>query len=169
MIQKWIGAALVMAGCGSTGFLLAAAYRREEGLLAESLSLLTAMENELSCRSSTVAQLCALGKDSAKPLASIYIQLERELASQALPDAACCMDVVLKKHPELPESVRQIHAQLGKSLGKYDLAGQLRELAAVKANCGRILELCRAHREDKLRNCQTLGLCAGAALAILFF
>ena len=56
---------------------------------------------------------------------------------------------------------------LGDSLGKYDLDGQLKGIDFVRKNCEEIL----AKQVQELNNCvrtyKTLGVCAGAALAIL--
>ena len=57
---------------------------------------------------------------------------------------------------------------LGRWLGRFDLDGQLKGLDAVRQECRRHLEELNNNREVRLRSYQTLGLCAGAAIAILF-
>ena len=56
---------------------------------------------------------------------------------------------------------------LGSSLGRFDLAGQLKGLSAVKGQCALELQELRTDREPRLRSYRVLGLCAGAALVIL--
>ena len=57
---------------------------------------------------------------------------------------------------------------LGKSIGRFDMDGQIKGLEAVRQDCRRRLDELSKDRDTRLRSYQTLGLCAGAALAILF-
>ena len=47
MSYRWLGAALVIAGCGGFGFSIASGYKREEGILRQLLRALNYMEWEL--------------------------------------------------------------------------------------------------------------------------
>ena len=167
MIQKWIGVGCVFFACAGTGFQAAYALRREQQLLSQTKRLLEKMECELSSRATNLPQLCLAASDCGKTLEEIYKALAATLQAQVLPDAASCMESVLENYPHLPVSVLRLHSMLGQTLGRFDLAGQLEEIGAVKAVCSQ--ELCkhREHAESKIRSYQTLGLCAGAALAIL--
>ena len=60
MGYKWIGAVLVVAGCGGFGFSLARETLRQEALLRGLLTSLELMENEIRCRLTPLPQLCAL-------------------------------------------------------------------------------------------------------------
>lgn len=168
MPLKWIGAILVVAGCGGLGFSLAMNYRREEKTLRQLLNILEFMECELEFRLSALPQLCREGAEHASgSVRQIFLALAEELEMQVCPDAVCCMDMALRKAKELPASARKLMLLLGQSLGRFDLKGQLSELASVKAACREALDELLCHRETRIRNYQTLGLCAGAALAIL--
>ena len=57
---------------------------------------------------------------------------------------------------------------LGASLGRFDLQGQLQGIESVRAQCRKDLAELEDNRDQRLRSYQTLGLCAGCALAILF-
>ena len=140
MSYRWFGAALVIAGCGGFGFSIASGYKREEGILRQLLRVLNYMEWDLA----------------------------RELEWQTAPDAASCMTAALKRSHELPRRIRGIMKQLGHTLGRFDLPGQKQGLEEVKEACRMELEALGKNRETRLRSYGTLGLCAGAALAILF-
>ena len=170
MSLKWIGAILVIAGCGGFGFSLAYNYRKEEKMLRQLLKILEFMECELEYRQSALPQLCL---DAAKYgtgcIARVFSLLGEELEMQICPDAVCCMEVAVNKAQGLSQSARQILSLLGRSLGRFDLRGQLSELASVKCSCRELLENLTRNQETRIRNYQTLGLCAGVALAILLF
>lgn len=167
---KWIGAFLIVAGCGGFGFSLAAAHRREAALLRGLQRALQYMQNELKYRLTPLPELCAqAGAEAGGQLKLVFTDLSRAMERQLSPDAASCMMEAIRKSKEsLPPSMRRLLGQLGRSLGRFDLEGQLRGLAALEKACGEVLDRLEENKDLRLRNYQTLGLCAGAALAILF-
>lgn len=169
MLLKWIGAALVVTACGGCGFVMAQNYKKEERYLRSLMRALDTMISELSYRRTPLPQLLITAAEHADgELKNLLKNLARELERQITPDVGCCMEVVLGGYPSLPKLSAQVLHMLGRSLGQFDLSGQLRELDAVKSECARLLEIHSQDRENRVRNYQTLGLCAGAALAILF-
>lgn len=169
MMVKWLGAILVVAGCGGCGFSMAAAYRREERTLDALRSCLNWMKCELQYRVTPLPQLFAAAAQRCDGgLKRVFTAMAEELENQISPDAASCMDAALGRTAKLPACAAGILRQLGRSLGQFDLQGQLEQLEGVEADCTAALERHRQQRDSRLRNYQTLGLCAGAALAILF-
>lgn len=169
MSYKWIGAIFIIAGCGGFGYSLAAAYRRQERLLRQLIQVLQSMRWELGYRLTPLPELCRqAGNGTSGVLRDVFRNLARELDWQASPDVYGCMRAALKRSQDLPQNVRRILGQLGHSLGRFDLQGQLQGLEAVQTACEGELSLLRKDRDSRLRSYQTLGLCAGAALAILF-
>ena len=166
MLLKWIGAVLIFAGCGSCGFAVARNFRREERILHQLKRMLDTMINELNCRRSSLPQLFRVAAGLGGELSPLAKSMAQELEQQIAPDAASCMAVVLGKQ-RLPDRVKELLYILGGSLGSYDLEGQLRELGSVSARCSRILDEIADSRDERIRTYQTLGLCAGAAIAIL--
>ena len=169
MNYKWIGAVLIIAGCGGFGFSLAAGYKRQESTLRQLIRVLNAMEWELSYRLTPLPELCRqAGKEARGTLREVFLNLARELDWQTAPDAASCMTAALQRSHDLPRRTRELLVQLGQTLGRFDLPQQLKGLAEVREACRSELEALSQNRETRLRSYETLGLCAGAALAILF-
>lgn len=168
MTYKWIGAILVITGCGGFGFSMASGYRRQEMMLKQLIRVLQLMENELQYRLSPLPELCRqAGKEAGGILGDVFLNLARELDWQAAPDVCSCMSEAIRKSCDLPVNLRKHLVRLGHTLGRFDLPGQLQELQAVRSDCEKELELFHKNRNVRLRSYQTLGLCAGAALAIL--
>jgi hypothetical protein len=94
--------------------------------------------------------------------------LAGELENQISPDASCCMVAAIEKIPALPGRCTEAARMLGRSLGRFDTQGQLQGIEGVRQFCRRNLDELANGREQRLRNYQTLGLCTGAALVILF-
>ncbi len=169
MQPKYIGAVIVFLSCGAFGFIKAANSRLEERLLTEIVGILERMQSELAYRLTPLPQICAnAAEESSGCLKKVFSVLSAELEGQIAPDAATCMQVALTAVKELPEKVRYVLALLGNSFGKFDLQGQLNELSAVRQYCLTQLAQLRENQSIRLRSYQTLGLCIGAGLAILF-
>ena len=167
MDYKWIGAVLIIAGCGGFGFSLAAGHRHQERSLRRILRILDFMTSELHFHATPLPQLCA---DAAKlyssPEARVFSRLAESLETHETSDAASCMEEVLREIPLLPETCA-ILRQVGLNLGRFDLEGQLKGLEEGRALCRHQLKILGENRDTRLRNYQTLSLCTGAALAIL--
>ena len=170
MTIKWIGALLVVTVCGGTGFSIASAYRREETELRQLMSVLDYMQCELQYRLTPLPELCrGAAAQATGNVRKLFATLAEELEDQIAPDVWHCMKAALSKTQALSSRCVTVAEQLGSTMGRFDLSGQLRGLEAARQECRTMAERLSENREVRLRSFQTLGLCAGAALAILFF
>ena len=169
MSFKWIGAVLVIISCGGCGFSIAAAYKTEEKMYQTLIRTLQYMNCELQYKLTPLPELCGqAGREVNGTIGKIFLNLSRELQSQLSPDAASCMRKVLNGENDLPHTIRKILLETGSVLGRFDLTGQVQGLESMKVICENALEKLKSHRDERLRGYQTLGLCAGAALVIIF-
>ncbi len=165
---RWIGAVLVLLGGGGFGFSVAQQQRREERLLEQLYRALEFMENELSCNLTPLPTLCALAAAQAGgEICAIFSKLSDALLCNSAADARSCMDAALREVPPPAQSLRDALSYLGQSLGRFDLRGQLSGFSATKQLCARRLAALREDQQTRLRSYRILGLCGGAALAIL--
>lgn len=169
MNYKWIGAICIIVSCGGFGFSIGAMQLREEKTLRQLISALDYMECELQYRLTPLPELCRqAGADARGCIREVFWKLAGELEAQVSPDVETCMCAALHGTDNLPKHTMEAFQLLGQSLGRFDLSGQLKGLDAVRGTCRRRLEQLTNNKESRLRSYQTLGLCAGAALAILF-
>ena len=169
MSYRVMGAVLIFAGCGGFGFSIAANYKTREKLLRQLCCILDYMECELQYQLTPLPELCRHSVRNCRGiLRDVFLNLSRELDWQTSPDAGSCMAAALRKSPNLPGELRKYLMHLGHTLGRFDLPGQLQGIKAVKQMCRAELKRLGRDRNSRLRSYQTLGLCAGAALAILF-
>ena len=165
---KLLGALFVVFGCGSAGFALAQSYRKEEAALSQLIHALKWMSWELSYRMPALGNLCSgVSEQCQGALSQLFSNLSLELQQQITPDAAVCMLAAILKTPRRPSMARKQLLLLGQTLGRFDLQGQLSGLSACEAQCQRELDNIRCNSQLRLRNYQTLGLCAGIGLVIL--
>ncbi len=162
------GVVLTVLGCGSVGFQIAANHRREEKSLQQLIRILEYMECELQYRMTPLPELCRqVGQTFKQTPGGVFIELASEMESQISPDINCCMSAVLQRNRNIPKNTRRVLSDVGVLIGRFDLIGQIKGLNSAKEDCKRSLAELGKDRDTKLRNYQTLGLCAGAALAIL--
>lgn len=169
MNMKLIGAAMIVATCVSIGIKMVSGFLRQEKQLEQLVQCLNYVKCELQYKlvplSSLFYQCASIGSG---PVSTFFHNLCKELDSQVYPDAGCCVKAALVRSQELSESVVRILTQLGYTLGCFDLDGQMLGIEEALQSCQRELELLRSTKPVRIRNCQTLSLCAGAALVILF-
>lgn len=169
MNLKWIGALCIFFGCGGCGFSMAHQYAARIKLLRVLIESLEYMECELQYRCTPLPQLCRqAGQQGQGKIREVFNMLADELEAQISPDAQRCMSSVLDRLGNLDPSIHEILITLGRNLGRFDLSGQLRGLENARNSCQTRLALLSQNKDSRLRSYQTLGLCAGAAIAILF-
>lgn len=165
---RLMGAGCILAGSGAFGFSMAAASRREERELKELLGILEYLSCELSYRLTPLTNLCrGAAEGRSGETAAFFLELAKELERQREPDVHGCVRAVLDLLT-MPASVRQLLEELGQTLGRFDLPGQLRGLELSIRETETTLRTIREGAPERRRSWQTLWLCVGAALAILF-
>lgn len=166
--MRWIGAITILLCGGYFGFSMVSAHKREENALRQIISAIDYMECELQYRLTPLPQLLGQASRQTKgTVSAVFGELAMELENQISPEVSCCMETILRKQTDFPPITTLVLSNLGRSLGRFDLQGQLQELDCVRESCNRYLRELGNNRDTRLRSYQTLGLCAGAAIAIL--
>lgn len=170
MTLKILGAILVICACAGYGVLMSTTHKREVHALRQLISALNYMECEIQYRLTPLPQLCRKTADTCSGIvSSIFVDLAGELDNQISPDAELCMESALRKNKEVPEHVYEGMMTLGRTLGRFDAEGQIRDLETVHIECIRKLEAYTNNETSRLRSYRTLALCAGIAVVIILF
>ena len=168
MTVKISGAIFVILACSSFGFSLAAAYLKEVRALRSLIKAVNYMKSELQYRYTALPELCAHAAQATDGcIRKFFLLLVAELESQICPNTEQCVLNVLARQQDLPSHAKEIIVELGKTLGAFGLSGQLEGLLQVHVACEERLANLTKHQDIRVRSYQTLGVCAGAALAIL--
>ena len=164
-----IGAILIIGTCSALGFKMSANYKLQERQMEQLVEALLYISCEMSYRLTPLAQqfsgCCAITTGAVK---TFFYQASRELSNQISPNASCCIQAALDKTSGLTPAAIKTIKQIGNTLGEFDLDGQLKALEETLILCRNTLSHLKAEQAVHTRNYQTLGICAGAALAILF-
>jgi len=160
---------MIVAGCGGVGFSMALNYKREISALRQMVRALDYLYCELESRLTPLPQACRLVSEICNTgVKKLFQDLAMELESQVAPDAQCCVRRAVSGNTHVPGITAEMFSRLGDTLGIFNLEGQLRGLQSVQRECVMKMEELEANRNQRVSSYQTLGLCAGAALAILF-
>ena len=169
MAYKWMGAMLVVMACGGFGIFLAGNERQEEAALRQLLQILDFMDSDLQYRMTPLPELCIrAGKQVGGLAGTVVLELGNRLNQVLSPEVSDTMEETLRSLQNLPVHTRRALHRLGRSLGQFDLSGQLKGLDSIRRDCNRKLEELASNRDQRLRGYKTLGFCAGAAIVILF-
>lgn len=167
MSMKIIGVVLIIASCGMFGFMRGFNLKREIRALHDLIGILNYMECELSFKLTPLPQLCRNCVGFGQSLDNLFLTLADELESQIAPDVSTCMNASIAKCGCQSALLMSFLTELGHSFGKFDLQGQLTGIKTVRQSCAKQLEVLECGKVLRIRNYQTLGICAGAALAII--
>lgn len=141
---------------------------RQERLLRQLLENLDFMESELRYRLTALRSFSSCAPcGPAGASGRLFLDLAGALDAHSGSDVEQCLRTSLDKQPGIPMRLRKRIWQLGRTLGRFDLDGQLRGIESAREGCRRELRELERNRQQRLRSYRTLGLCAGAALAIL--
>lgn len=167
-MMKLLGAVMILVGCGGVGFSFAAAFRYQEQSFHQLIRALEHMECELRFQMLPLPELChSASKVCTGCVKNVLRCLGQRLEEQIDPNAADCMEEAIKQ-TSIPERLRKCLHQLGVSLGRFDLAGQVQGLQSVKKQAEFELGRLQQNQDVRIRGYQTLGFCAGAALVVMF-
>ena len=169
MIGKWIGAICIFTACASVGFSIGFKQIREIKMLEQWIRISHRMEKEIGYYGRSIPDLFRMISYEEKgELAQVFLRTAIEMENQIHPDASRCMSIAIAKTEGLPSSILELLDFLGNELGKYNLDEQLKGIAQISEIAVERRNLLCKDRVKRMRGYQTLGLCAGAALVILF-
>ena len=169
MSYRVIGAVMVMAASTAVGFSVASSQKKEVAALLQLIRALEFMRCELEFRLPVLAELCrGASSQVSGPVADVFQKTADEMEKQLSAEPGACICTAVNGVDRLPEVAARNILLLGKTLGRFDLEGQLSGIESVLQLCRRDLQGLQCDQETRMRSYRTLGICAGAALVILF-
>lgn len=169
MNLRLIGGGLILASCAWTGFSAAVSFQRQEDTLLQLQHVLSYMICQLQFRQLPLPTLCRQASLECSGMVSrILFRFSEMLECQIEPDAAGCMQHILRTQRIPNKRLRKILLLLGRNLGSFDLQGQIKGLEEVMAVCEQEWKPLSWQKQNIVRSYRALGICAGAALTILF-
>lgn len=168
MIVRLMGACMVIAGCTICGAIVSANQKKGIETLEKLVSVLDSLVCELEYNRTPLPELCRkLGRSINGILSVYFIHLADEMDSQIKPSVSACVTAALQNTSGMPREAQDLLCRLGDSLGKFDVAGEIRSLQALRSTVVQKLDAMRIIRKERGKTNQTLWVCAGVAAAVL--
>ena len=169
MIIKTLGAICIFGVCGGFGWMLAYAKKKEIDLIEQFIRILLRLENEIHYHLKSIPDIFRhISAEEKGELSEFLLQTAVEMENQIQPDVARCMAVSATGLAGMPNSIIKLIENLGNELGRYEVEGQISGIEQVRMRAEELRNELSRDRIRRIRGYQTLGLCVGAALVIIF-
>ena len=167
---KLLGAALIVTASAAAGFGFARAICVQLRQMDALLGALEIMKSEMEYRLTPLGALCAALSYGDEPETAAFfgacaaqMEADRCLPPQLAIQRAMEQAQGLKWSARTRETVRN----LAFSLGKFDLGGQVRAIELAQERLRAELAEVQAGSRARCRSYETIGICAGLALAVV--
>lgn len=166
---KILGIVLVVAASSAVGFGFAANVRAQAQQLLELTGALEYMKNEISYRLTPLPELFALlQRPNDKAVGAFFGRLAQQMTQNPAASVQGVFRDALQKTPlALSQNARQTLLELSMSLGKFDAAGQVSAIELAASRLRQELQALESRRRERCRSYETIGVCAGLALAVI--
>lgn len=167
---RLIGTLLVVAASSAVGFGFAANVRAQLTQLTQLTGALEYMKNEISYRLTPLPELFyLLSASSGKAVGAFFGRCAQTLGQTPAASVQSVFREAMQQTPQLAlsQQTRQTLLELSMSLGKFDAAGQLSAIELAGARLRQELQALQSHRRERCRSYETIGICAGLALAVI--
>lgn len=168
--MRFAGIILIVASAGTVGFRYARGLRRRCRFLRQLMDALQLLKNEIAVCATPLPQAFALMAVAADgPLEQLFTAAARAMDRSHWTTPLMAVQEALAQTPELPESdpAAQTLVDLAARLGRYDTDSQLQGIDMAVLRLTELLRQAEIERSTRSKTYQTLGICAGLALAIL--
>lgn len=168
--MKLLGVLFIVISASSVGWSLAVSVRKRCQVLGQLLSGLRYLKSELSFHNTPLPQaFSSLAEDAMGSVKGYFSLIASEMEQKCWLTPMTAMELASALLTELPpgDPARQVLRELGSGLGKFDLDSQLQEIDAALWRLEELRKQADEERTLRCRTYQTLGICAGLALAIL--
>lgn len=165
---KLVGGALILASSAWAGLRAALCLRRTQEQLRDLTAALELIAGEVSFAATPFVPLCRRAGEGRGPaVRGFFDALAREGAriegpAEGLTRRACAEAGLL-----LPERSLSTLERLFDDYGRFDRAGQLRQLELALSELKQLNAELAQHTEERCRGLRVLGLTAGAAVLVL--
>ena len=164
---KWIGAGLILLGAGGFGLGKAAKFYRQMRQLRAFSNALEILKCELNYTLLPLPELCRVTAERSERVCGDVLRDYARLLEQGSSRKTAASTWMENKALCFPEEAKNSLLDLFSSMGRYDLDGENRLLSRTQLRLEAAIRTGEAEKRPMVKGYAALGLCTGAALAIL--
>ena len=167
---KVLGVLLVTVGTAGAGFGFARAVRGQIRQMVALIAALEYLKSEMEYRLTPLPELFAELAQGEEAAAAAFFG---RCAGSMREDRSASPQVVFRgameqtKELQWSRRTREAMMNLAFSLGRFDLGGQRRAIELAQERIGQELQEVQAGSRARCRSYETIGICAGLAVAVI--
>jgi len=164
--MKLAGIVFIVGSAGVMGVRISLSLRKRCELLRQLLQALAVLRSEIAFCGTPLPQAFALmAVQCSGTLETIFSSAAKQMDRQRWMTPLQAMELAIAESREtfLAPILRELFAQLG----RYDLEAQVRAVDGAQSRTKTLLSQLEQERNRKTGTYETLGICAGIAVAIL--
>lgn len=164
---RLVGAVMIVLGAGSFGIAKAAQFYRRQRLLRSFLAALEILKCEIRYTLFPLPKLCRLTAERCERTSAEYLRKYAELLENGESRSTAARKAMEATNCAFTPSAGMAILELFSALGRYDLAGEENLLQLTRQRLQAELERGEREKRPMAKGYALLGLCTGAAIAIL--
>lgn len=164
---RWIGAAMIIFGAGSFGISKTVQFYRQQRLLRSFLHMLELLQCELTYTLYPLPKLCRITAERSDRLPASSLRCFASLLDRGLARSVAAREAFSDVKCVLPPDAGTAVLELFSALGRYDLDGEIKLLKLARQRLNTALERGETEKRPIAKGYALLGVCTGAAVAIL--
>ena len=168
--MKLIGVVFIVISAGTVGFRLARQLRLRCTMLRQLQSALHVLKNEIAfCATPVPRAFAKMAASLEGALAELFARASGAMDKRCWLTPSSAMEYAMQEVPgfEQGDKVRDILLELAGKLGQYDLDSQIQGIGLAMTQLDEERQAAERERSVKSKTYETLGVCAGLAVAIL--
>ena len=167
---RWLGFLLIVCGTSAIGIQMAGGVHRAVRFFQDMQTALDRMSREISYHLTPLAQLTqTVAQDLTEPVNALISAFgSRLLSAPEEPMQMHMLEAMKSCGAAVPQEARRILMTLSGSLGRQDVSAQVSALETASREIEAVRKDYENRQKTQCRSYETLGVCAGLAVAILF-
>ena len=164
---RLIGAVMIILGAGGFGIAKTAQFYRQQRQLRSYLYMLELLKCELTYTLFPLPKLCRITAERSERLCADFLKRYADFLDSGASRTAAAREAFSEGNCFLPPDASMAILELFGTLGRYDLEGEENLLRLTQQRLKAALERGETEKRPMAKGYALLGLCTGAALAIL--
>ena len=164
---RLIGAALIVLGAGSFGVAKSAQFYRQQRQLRAFLNALEILQCEMDYTLYPLPKLCRITAQRSDRVCAAFLTNYADLLESGAFRTDAAREAFSRVRLALPPDAETAVLELFATLGRYDIDGEEKLLRLTRNRLKAALERGETEKRPMAKGYALLGLCTGAAVAIL--
>ena len=162
-----IGAVLIVLGAGSFGIAKTAQFYRRQRQLRAFLHALEILRCELHYTLYPLPKLCRITAERSERVCAEFLRTYADLLDGGSNRSVAAREALSAVNIVLPPDAQAAILELFSTLGRYDVDGEESLLQLTQRRLNAALERGETEKRPMVKGYAVLGICTGAAIAIL--